>query len=68
MIITSSSSILPSNILNQFTITKIESDDHNTHIYLDERATDKLLANPTIESAEFKRIMQTHCYLNLLIN
>ena len=45
--------VLPADILNKFTITKVESDNSDIRIYLDEIADDTLVANPDIESKGF---------------
>ena len=45
--------VLPTDILNKFTITKVESDNSDIRIYLDEIADDTLVANPDIESKGF---------------
>ena len=45
--------VLPADILNKFTIIKVESDNSDIRIYLDEIADDSLLTNPDIESKGF---------------
>ena len=44
---------LPTDIIKRFTITKVESDNSDIRIYLDEIADDTLVANPDIESKGF---------------
>ncbi|MGL5015645.1 MAG: ISAon1 family transposase N-terminal region protein [Bacteroidales bacterium] len=45
--------VLPSDILNRFTITRVESTESDIRIFLDERIDDSILSDPNIESKGF---------------
>ena len=49
--------VLPSNILTRFTITKVDSDNDEIRIYLDEKATKEQLEDSDIESKGFTEPM-----------
>ncbi|MGL5272608.1 MAG: ISAon1 family transposase N-terminal region protein, partial [Phocaeicola sp.] len=45
--------VLPADILTRFTITKVESNENDIRIYLDERVDEELLSDILIESKGF---------------